>query len=149
MDEAQKGKRPRREGAIRMIEIWAPSLSPSGAWNLREPRGFEALEAGICDSCEELRRPRREGAIRMIGIWALSLPPPLAAGICESYEDLKLWRLEFATVARICCEALDQGTTVGVKLVRGGPHGRVAGVCSCAPACSSQNENPPSREWWE
>ena len=72
--------------------------------------------------------------------------PPLEAGICESYEDLKLWRLEFATVARICCEALDQGTTVGVKLVRGGPHGRVAGVWPCAPACSSQNENPPSRD---
>ena len=53
--------------------------------------------------------------------------PP--AGICDSYRDLRLWRLEFATVARICCEALDQGTTVGVKLVGGGPHGRVAGVC--------------------
>ena len=92
-------------------------------------RGFEALEAGICDSCEDLKGPRWEGAIYLNGFGALKLPP-LEAGICASFEDLRLWRLECATVARICCKALDQGTTVGVKLVRGGPHGRVAGVCS-------------------
>ena len=118
---------------------WVLTTKPprSGGGNLRELRGFEALEAGICDSCEDLRGPRWEGASYRNGLWALSLPPSRG------------WNLR----ALRGFKALDQGTTVGVKLVREEVHmggWRVCVcVCSCAPACSSQNENPPSREWWE